>query len=64
MFERYRDAGYLLDCPRKKRGPNDTPKACCSEEVGVQCAVCPKKRGITAIPILLWQVNNAGLRVA
>jgi hypothetical protein len=43
MFERYRDAWCLLDCPRKKRGRNDTPKTCRSEEVGVQCAVCPKK---------------------
>jgi hypothetical protein len=44
MFERYRDAWCLLDCPRKKRGRDDTPKTCRSEEVGVQCAVCPKKR--------------------
>jgi hypothetical protein len=43
MFERYRDAWCLLDCPREKRGRNDTPKTCRSEEVGVQCAVCPKK---------------------
>lgn len=43
MFERYRDAWCLLDCPREKRGWNDTPKICRSEEVGVQCAVCPKK---------------------
>jgi len=43
MFERYRDAWCLLDCPRKKRGRNDTPKICRSEEVGVRCAVCPKK---------------------
>jgi hypothetical protein len=43
MFEHYRDAWCLLDCPRKKRGRNDTPKTCRSEEVGVRCAVCPKK---------------------
>ncbi len=43
MFEHYRDAWCLLDCPREKRGQNDTPKTCRSEEVGVQCAVCPKK---------------------
>jgi hypothetical protein len=43
IFERYRDAWCLLDCPRKKRGRNDIPKTCRSEEVGVQCAVCPKK---------------------
>jgi hypothetical protein len=42
MFERYRDAWCLLDCPREKRGRNDTPKTCRSEEVGVKCAVCPK----------------------
>jgi hypothetical protein len=43
MFEHYRDAWCLLDCPREKRGRNDTPKTCRSEEVGVKCAVCPKK---------------------
>jgi PD-(D/E)XK endonuclease len=43
MFERYRDAWCLLDCPREKRGRNDTPKTCRSEEVGVRCAVCPNK---------------------
>jgi hypothetical protein len=42
MFERYRDAWCLLDCQRKKRGQNDTPKTCRSEEVGVKCAVCPE----------------------
>ena len=46
MFERYRDAWCLLDCPRKKRGTNDTPKTCRSEEVGVQCAVCPKNNEV------------------
>ena len=44
MFEHYREAWCLLDCPREKRGRNDIPKACRSEEVGVRCAVCPKKR--------------------
>jgi PD-(D/E)XK endonuclease len=44
MFERYREAWCLLDCPREKRGRNDIPKACRSEELGVRCAVCPKKR--------------------
>jgi hypothetical protein len=44
MFERYREAWCLLDCPREKRGRNDIPKTCRSEELGVRCAVCPKKR--------------------
>jgi hypothetical protein len=43
MFERYRDAWCLLDYPREKRGRNDIPRTCRSEEVGVRCAVCPKK---------------------
>jgi len=43
MFERYREAWCLLDCPREKRGRNDIPKTCRSEELGVRCAVCPKK---------------------
>jgi hypothetical protein len=43
MFEHYRDAWCLLDCPREKRGRDDTPKICRSEEVGVKCAVCPKR---------------------
>jgi hypothetical protein len=43
VFERYREAWCLLDCPTKKRGRNDIPKTCRSEEVRVRCAVCPKK---------------------
>ena len=44
MFERYREAWCLLDCPLEKRGRNDIPKTCRSEELGVQCAVCPKNK--------------------
>jgi hypothetical protein len=40
-FEKYREAWCLLDCPRKMRGRGDIPVRCRSEEVKVQCAVCP-----------------------
>jgi hypothetical protein len=45
MFERYREAWCLLDCPRERRVRNDIPKTCRSEELGVRCAVCPKESG-------------------
>ena len=44
IYERYREAWCLLDCPRKKRGRKDIPALCRSREVGVQCEVCPLKR--------------------
>jgi hypothetical protein len=43
-FERYREAWCLLDCPRKARGRNHIPTVCRSQEVGVQCAVCPLRK--------------------
>jgi hypothetical protein len=43
IFERYREAWCLLDCPRKKRGWKDIPVLCRSREVGIQCDVCPLK---------------------
>jgi hypothetical protein len=41
LFERYREAWCLLDCPRKNRGWNDIPVLCRSREVGTRCQVCP-----------------------
>jgi hypothetical protein len=45
-FEKYREAWCLLDCPRKARGRRDIPRRCRSEEVKVQCAVCPLQRNV------------------
>jgi hypothetical protein len=41
MYEKYREAWCLLDCPRKNRGWKDVPVLCRSREVGTQCAICP-----------------------
>jgi len=41
MYEKYREAWCLLDCPRKVRGWKDIPVLCRSKEVGVRCVVCP-----------------------
>ena len=41
MFEKYREAWCLLDCPKKARGWKDIPARCRSREVGTQCAACP-----------------------
>jgi hypothetical protein len=44
LFERYREAWCLLDCPRKNRGWNDIPVLCRSREVSTRCQVCPSKK--------------------
>jgi hypothetical protein len=43
LFERYREAWCLLDCPRKNRGWKDIPVLCRSREVQAeaQCQACP-----------------------
>ena len=45
-FEKYREAWCLLDCPQKARGRGDIPRRCRSEEVKVQCAVCPLQQSL------------------
>ena len=47
-FEIYREAWCLLDCPQKARGRGDIPRRCRSEEVKVQCAVCPLQRNVAS----------------
>jgi hypothetical protein len=43
MFEKYREAWCLLDCPRKARGWKDVPVLCRSKQLGVRCAACPMR---------------------
>ena len=47
-FEKYREAWCLLDCPQKARGRGDIPRRCRSEEVKVQCAVCPLRQNVSS----------------
>jgi hypothetical protein len=47
-FEKYREAWCLLDCGQNERGRQDIPRRCRSEEVKVQCAVCPLQQNVSS----------------
>jgi PD-(D/E)XK endonuclease len=44
LFEKYREAWCLLDCPRDRRGPEDIPTTCRSKDLPTRCALCPLKK--------------------
>jgi hypothetical protein len=46
LFDRYREAWCLLDCPRKNRGWKDIPVLCRSRELAAdaQCKACPLRK--------------------
>jgi len=41
IFEKYREAWCLLDCPPKARGWKDIPIVCRCKDLPYRCAVCP-----------------------
>ena len=43
-YEKYREAWCLLACKQKARGRKDIPLVCRSNELGVRCAVCPRRK--------------------
>ncbi len=44
LFEKYREAWCLLDCPRKARGWKNIPALCRSRKLSARCAVCPLRK--------------------